>query len=148
MRLRIATPVAIVADEERVAAVRAEDSSGCFGILPGHAAFVTVLAVSVLSWRCADGGTHHAAVRGGVLTVSDGERVEVATREAVTGDDLLALERDVLSEMRRARELRADERARATRLHVAAIRRICRYLQAGSERAGTLARRSAEEAGA
>ena len=31
--------------------LRAEDDTGAFGILPGHADFLTVLAVSVVTWR-------------------------------------------------------------------------------------------------
>ena len=43
MRLRIVTPLAVVVDEDDILAVRAEDSSGSFGILPGHADFLTSL---------------------------------------------------------------------------------------------------------
>jgi F-type H+-transporting ATPase subunit epsilon len=31
--------------------LRAEDASGSFGILPGHAPFLTALAISIVSWR-------------------------------------------------------------------------------------------------
>ncbi len=48
MRLRIITPLAVVVDEDGVLALRAEDASGSFGILPGHADFLTSLAISVV----------------------------------------------------------------------------------------------------
>ena len=68
-------------------------------------------------------------MRGGVLTVSDGERIALATREAVLGDDLLRLEAEVLKAFR---EKAADEqsaRAGSTRLQLAAVRRIFDYLR-------------------
>ena len=50
MRLRILTPLSVVMDEQ-IDSLRAEDDSGSFGILPGHAPFLTALAVSIVSWR-------------------------------------------------------------------------------------------------
>ena len=48
MRLLITTPTAVVIDDPNVVAVRAEDESGSFGILNGHADFLTALTVSVV----------------------------------------------------------------------------------------------------
>jgi len=96
VRLTVATPLAIVLETEGVAHVRAEDATGAFGILPGHADFVTVLATSVVSWRDQRGNDHHIAVRAGVLKVQRGRTVAIDTREAVLGDDLQQLESDVL----------------------------------------------------
>ncbi len=50
MRLKIVTPLAVVVDEE-IASLRAEDASGSFGVLPGHAPFLTALTISIVSWR-------------------------------------------------------------------------------------------------
>ncbi|MEJ2130708.1 MAG: F0F1 ATP synthase subunit epsilon, partial [Gammaproteobacteria bacterium] len=66
MRLVVTTPISVVVDEADVRHVRAEDESGAFGILPGHADFVTVLAISVITWRSHRDEEHHVAVRGGV----------------------------------------------------------------------------------
>lgn len=55
MRLLITTPGAVAVDHADVAAVRAEDETGEFGVLPHHADFVTVLTTSVVGWRRADG---------------------------------------------------------------------------------------------
>jgi F-type H+-transporting ATPase subunit epsilon len=44
MRLRIVTPLSIVVDED-ASALRAEDASGSFGILQGHAPFLTALTI-------------------------------------------------------------------------------------------------------
>ena len=109
MRLRVATPMAVVVDAPDAVAIRAEDGSGHFGILPGHIDFLTVLEPSVVTWRDEQGREHFVAVRGGILTVQEGRTVEVATREAVAGDDLAALQAAVLARMR----ARAGGRARA-----------------------------------
>lgn len=87
MKLRITDPTAILVDTD-VRSVRAEDASGSFGILSGHADFLTALGVSIVSWRGADGAPGYCAVRNGILTVSHGTGVAVATREGHVGDDL------------------------------------------------------------
>ncbi|MGB8273809.1 MAG: F0F1 ATP synthase subunit epsilon [Alphaproteobacteria bacterium] len=144
MRLVIATPLAVVVDTPDVAHVRAEDDTGSFGILEHHADFLTVLAISVLSWRDGSSVEHYAAVRGGVLSVTGGRTVRVATREAVAGTDLQELETAVLARFRE--EVGAEQMARtgAARLQIAAIREICRYLRPESARRA-LPRLSAQE---
>jgi F-type H+-transporting ATPase subunit epsilon len=129
MRLLITTPTAVVIDEPNVVAVRAEDESGSFGILNGHAGFLTALAVSVVSWHGIDGKQHYCAVRRGVLSVSKGSEVAIATRAAMPGDDLDHLERHVLSEFRNAIETERSARTQSLQLQVKAIRQILRYLR-------------------
>ncbi len=129
------TPEAVVVDRD-VLHVRAEDESGAFGVLEHHADLLTALTVSVLVYRDLEKQEHFVAVRGGILTVTSGERVELVTREAVPGDDLVVLERDVLSRFRRkeAEELRA--RTNAGRLQGALLRCVSDYLNVGRERFG------------
>ena len=55
MRLLISDPTKVVVDDTDVVSVRAEDESGWFGILRGHADLLTVLTPSVVAWRHADG---------------------------------------------------------------------------------------------
>jgi F-type H+-transporting ATPase subunit epsilon len=133
MRLLVTTPVSIVVDVDGVEHVRAEDETGAFGILPGHANFITVLAISVLTWRNHAGDLHHVAVRGGVLTVKDGDLVEVATADAAGEDTLRQLGETVLARFRD--EARAEEESRisAARLHLATIRQLERYLESGRQ---------------
>ncbi|MBI1179280.1 MAG: F0F1 ATP synthase subunit epsilon [Alphaproteobacteria bacterium] len=131
MRLTVTTPLQIVVDRE-IAHLRAEDDSGAFGILPGHADFLTALAVSVLTWRDGEGREGHAAVRGGMLEVRNGDTVAVATREAVTGTDLNRLETDVLDRFRRQYDEERAARVGTQRLYLAAIRQIYRLLRPGS----------------
>ena len=131
MRLSVATPLAIVIEVSDVAHLRAEDDTGAFGILPGHADFLTALAVSVVTWRDESGIEHHVALRGGMLKVRDGDTIAIATPEAVTSEDLHRLEVEVLDTFRR--ELLEEQAARtdARRLYLAAIRQIARFLRGG-----------------
>jgi len=129
VKLEITTPTALIAELDDILHLRAEDASGAFGILPRHTDFVTVLEASVVSWRNTGGLVGHCAVRGGVLTVKDGERIAIATREAVVGDDLTILEADVLAAFRAKAALERSARADSTRLQLAAVRRMFDYLR-------------------
>lgn len=129
MRLRIVTPLSVVVDEDGVAALRAEDASGGFGVLPGHADFLTSLVVSVVSWKTAAGARRYCAVRRGVLSVTGGREIAVATREAVPGDDLATLDQTVLQRFRADLDSERAARVDATRLQLAAIRQIMRRLR-------------------
>lgn len=129
MRLLITTPTAVVADERDVVAVRAEDESGSFGILDGHADFLTALTIAVVSWRLADGRQRFCAVRRGVLSVTNRDEVAVATREAIAGNDLDRLEQVVLAQFRDALEAERTARIESLQLQMKAIRQIVRYLQ-------------------
>jgi F-type H+-transporting ATPase subunit epsilon len=130
VRLTVATPLTIVIEAGDVAHLRAEDDTGAFGILPGHADFLTALAVSVASWRDDRGAEHHVAVRGGMLEVRDGDSIAIATPEAVPGDDLHRLETEVLDKFRRQLVEEQAARTDAQRLYLAAIRQIARFLRA------------------
>jgi F-type H+-transporting ATPase subunit epsilon len=131
MRLLISDPTTLVVDEPNVVSVRAEDESGGFGILPGHADLLTVLIPSAVSWRREDGSTHWCAVRRGVLTVSGGREVAIATRQALLGDDLPEVEAEVLARFRADADAEQAALVAATRLHMDAIRQIVRALRPG-----------------
>jgi F-type H+-transporting ATPase subunit epsilon len=128
-------PTALVVEFDDVLHVRAEDASGAFGILPRHADLLTVLETSVVSWHRSHGAQGHCAVRGGVLMVSGGERIAIATREAVLGDDLVHLESEVLETFRRKSAEEQSARASSARLQLAAMRQILDYLQPGRDAA-------------
>jgi F-type H+-transporting ATPase subunit epsilon len=129
MRLLITTPTAVIIDESNVIAVRAEDESGSFGILDGHADFLTALTVSVVSWHRSDDRQLFCAVRRGVLSVTSGSEVAIATREAIAGDDLDQLERVVLMQFHEALESERIARTESLQLQTRAIRQIVRYLR-------------------
>ena len=129
MRLAITTPTAIVLDTGGVVSVRAEDASGSFGILEGHADFLTALSVCVIGWTDDHGAAHFCAARHGMLAVRDGTDVSIATREALVGDDLDHLESVVLADFRQAAEAEAAARAESQELQVTVVREIIRYLR-------------------
>ena len=129
MRLRIVTPLSVVIDEDGVLALRAEDATGSFGILPRHADFLTSLAVSVVSWESSNETRRYCAVRRGVLSVIGGHDIAIATREAVPGDDLTTLDETILGRFRADIETQRAEYVENTRLHLDAIRRIMSHLR-------------------
>ncbi len=131
MRLRIVTPLAVVVDED-VDGLRAEDASGSFGIQPGHAPFLTALAISIVSWRKAD-VTRFCAVRGGMLTVSGGATVDVATREAVAGNDLATLDAEVLARFQADADAERVDHVETVQLQMNAIRRMVSRLGTGAD---------------
>lgn len=93
LHLTIATPACVLVDSQDIVALRAEDETGSFGILPGHTDFLTVLTPCVLRWHGADNVCHFCAVEEGVLRVSGGASVTIACRDGVLGDALDALKR-------------------------------------------------------
>jgi F-type H+-transporting ATPase subunit epsilon len=133
MRLVVTTPFAILAEAEGIVHLRAENTTGPFGILPGHADFLTVLVPSVVSWRDEQGAERSIAVCGGVLEVS-GDLIAIATPEAVPGDDGHRLETEVIARLMRRQEEDQDPRADAQRLYVETLRRVVRFLRARSPR--------------
>jgi len=129
MRLTIATPLTLAVEADDVEQLRAEDETGAFGILKGHADFLTVLTTSVVSWRDAKGQEHHAALRGGAFRVEGGNDISIATREAVLGDDLRRLQDDVLVKFRREAEEEKAAGTDAERLYLAALHQIYRLVR-------------------
>jgi F-type H+-transporting ATPase subunit epsilon len=129
MRLLITTPASVVVDEQNVTAVRAEDETGSFGVLDGHAEFLTALTLSVVHWRGARDRLRFCAVRRGVLSVTRGTEVSIATREAILGDDLARLEQVVLTQFREVLEAERATRTESLQLQMQAVRRIIRYLR-------------------
>ena len=138
MRLRITTPLTVLVDDDSVLALRAEDETGSFGILPGHAEFMTTLAISVVSWQPAAGGKRYCAVRRGIFAVTGGQSIAVATREGVLGDDLATLDAEVLARFRGDLEAERVEHVEQARLQLNAIRQIVRRLRGDGRGAGML----------
>jgi len=135
MKLRITDPAEILVDCE-IRSLRAEDATGSFGILDGHADFLTVLEVAVVSWCDAAGRAGYCAVRSGILTVSGGSEVAIATREGHVGDELDSLESTVLARYRRQREAELAERVSSAKLRMQAIRRMVEVLRGGPKEIG------------
>lgn len=133
LTLIISTPLDVVLRAENVWSVRAEDASGGFGIMPGHVPLLTVLDACVVRWRRRKGKWSYCSLRGGVLTTQDGNELRIACREAVLGDDLLALQAAVDAHLAAKTEEMRAARLQQTRMHAQAIRQIMRLLAGGSD---------------
>ena len=131
LHLTITTPGAVLVGAPDIVALRAEDESGSFGILPGHADLLTVLSAGVVRFRDKAGVLHYCALSGGVLTVEDGRRVAIACRQGTLGDDLLSLEGAVDTMRRKESDMDKQARVEQTRLHAHAVRQLMRYLRPG-----------------
>jgi F-type H+-transporting ATPase subunit epsilon len=129
VRLLITTPDALIVSADDVIAVTAEDASGAFGILPGHADLVTALEVSVMSWVQRDGRRRYCALRGGVIHVRDGSEIAIATPEALIADDLERLDTEVLEKLRADAEEERAARAHTEQLRLRAMRHILTFLR-------------------
>jgi len=125
--LRIITPLVIIVDQPALV-LRAIDSSGSFGILPRHGDFLTRLVVSVVEWSTPDSAARYCALRGGALTVMNG-KVAITTREAVLGDDLETLDREVLTRFHAQIEKEREDHTEGTRLHMNVMRQMLTRLQ-------------------
>lgn len=124
------TPLSVVVDAD-IESLRAEDPTGSFGILPGHAPFLTALEISTVSWRAAE-VEHFCALRGGMMTVGAASSIDIATREAVTGDDLATLDSEVLARFQSDADDERTEHVEAMRLQFNAIRHMVSRLGAAA----------------
>lgn len=141
LRLTIVTPLQVVLDLDGVRHVRAEDATGSFGILPGHADLLTVLSVSVLIYRLATaaddeasegvvaGREHFVGLRGGVLRVTAGRHVQVFTREATQSDDLRTLSVEVKSRLTQAAAQEAEAYKTFARMEGALLSHMTDFLR-------------------
>jgi F-type H+-transporting ATPase subunit epsilon len=126
MHLVLSSLGTVIVDATGVRSLRAEDASGGFGLWPGHADFLTVLGVSVVSWLDSAEQWHHCAVRRGVMTMRRGVELEIGTREAIPGDDLDRLEHEVLTQLTKRQEAEDDVRRQVRQLEVRALRELVR----------------------
>lgn len=129
MKLVITTPFNVAVAEDTVAFIEAEDATGRFGILPHHADLLAVLIPSVIGWRRDDGRQRYCAVHGGILAVENGDAVSVSSREAVPGEDLDQLEKDIVGRFARRDEEERAARVATARMMVAALRQIIAFIR-------------------
>jgi F-type H+-transporting ATPase subunit epsilon len=89
---------------------------------------MTALAVSIVGWRKGK-EERFCAVRGGVMTVTDGAIIAIATREAVAGTDLATLDAEVLARFRSDVDAERTEHVESMRLQLNALRQMIGRLQ-------------------
>lgn len=83
-----------------------EDGSGCFGILAGHARFITTLGIGLARFRTNDDHWHYLAVPGAVLHFHAGQ-LTLSTHRYLLDDDY-----DRISRTLRQQLLAEEERLR------------------------------------
>lgn len=82
--LRIVTPSRVF--EREIVHARLRDASGFFGVMRGHADFLTVLLPSLCYYRDARGRERFLAVDEGIFTV-EGGRAVLTSREVFESDE-------------------------------------------------------------
>jgi F-type H+-transporting ATPase subunit epsilon len=122
MRLRVVTPVGVVVDEV-VTKVVAEAPNGSFGLLPRHIDFTSELTPGIVTYQTPDGVERFLGINEGTL-VKCGELVLIATRDAIGGDDLEALETRVKQAFTRIDEHERLARTALARLEAGVVRRF------------------------
>jgi len=128
LNLTISTPLQIIQRAENIHSFRAQDESGSFGIMPGHVPLLTVLRACVIRWRQKSGAWSFCALRGGVLTIKDGNDIRIACRKGILGSDLTALESSVKSQFEAEAEAARTARLQLARMHAQAIRKIILHM--------------------
>lgn len=113
-------------EEERiddVTSLVAEDETGSFGILAGHAPFLAVLEPGLVRLRRGDGEGLFLAVPGGLLRVV-ADRVVLVARRCFRGRDPHEVARRLAEELARKAPARAERRRRLERLEAEMLRRL------------------------
>jgi F-type H+-transporting ATPase subunit epsilon len=136
LKLTVTTPLQIILQADDVTSLRAEDASGDFGIRPGHTDFLTVIDAGVMRWRTAEGPWRYCALRGGIFSVTGGQDVRVACREAIVSDDLASLRPRVAAARKEALDESRRARAQGVKLYAHAVRRLMNELAAGGDTLG------------
>lgn len=122
MRLRLVTPIEVVADLE-VGRIVAQAQNGAFGILPRHVDFVSALVPGIMVYETRDEKEHFAGLNTGTL-VKVNDEVLVATRNAILGDSLETLQDQVSREFLELDEQEREARSALARLEAGMVRRF------------------------
>lgn len=83
---------------EDVVSFVGEDGSGSFGLMAGHARFVTTLVFGLSRVRYADGRLEYLAMPGGVAYFDGGE-ITLSTRRYLRGDDFKQMSKVLREEL-------------------------------------------------
>lgn len=114
MNLKVVLPAAVLVDEP-VTKIVVDAENGSFGILPRHVDFLATLVPGVLTYLDAEGYERFLGIDEGTLVKCDDD-VLISARNAVEGDDLPSLRRQV-----KAAFILLDERERSARSALARL---------------------------
>lgn len=139
LHLTIVTPTELLVDRLPVEIVRAEDATGSFGVMAGHANLLTVAQKGIIRWRTLDDRRGYCAVNRALIAVTGGSDFRVSAREGLIGDNLEALAPAIAAMREDSIERAKLERVAATRLHAQAVRGLIAQLQNTSDEKGDAA---------
>lgn len=122
MKLIVRMPSEVLFEKE-VSRIRAEARNGWFGILPKHVDFVTALVPGVLTFQPAGKPEEYLAIDQGIL-VKCGPEVSVSTRNAVHGENLELLKKNVETQFRERQEREKQARALEAKLEADLVRAL------------------------
>lgn len=120
MNLKVLTPIAVLIDRP-VTKVIAEAENGNFCLLPNHVDLVASLVPSILSFTTEAEREIFVAVDEGIL-VKCGAEVLVSTRNAVEGEDLASLKREVIEQFQVLNEQEKLTRSALAKFEVSMMR--------------------------
>jgi F-type H+-transporting ATPase subunit epsilon len=95
-----------------------------------------VIDAGVMRWRTAEGPWRYCALRGGIFSVTAGNEVRVACREAIISDNLASLRPRVAAARKEALDESRRARAQGVKLYAHAVRRLMHELAAGGDTLG------------
>jgi F-type H+-transporting ATPase subunit epsilon len=103
----------------------AADSSGMFGLMPGHAALVTVLEPGLLRYRCGmqDTPWTYAACVGGMLRGID-NHIRIVSRRFLSGDDPEELQNQLERMLDEELTVRRSARTSQAQIEMAMLQRM------------------------
>lgn len=122
MNLKILLPSQVLM-EEKVTRIVAEGAEGCFGLLPAHCDFTTVLVPGLLLITPEKGREELLAIDQGVL-VKRGEDVWISTRNAIRNVDLGRARHLVEEQFKTLDDREKMARSATTKLEADIIRRF------------------------
>ncbi|MEA5549601.1 F0F1 ATP synthase subunit epsilon [Anabaena cylindrica UHCC 0172] len=128
MRFKVVLPTKILIETAAIKVI-AEAENGIFCLLPRHIDFVATLIPSLLSFVSPQGQEQFLAIDQGIL-IKHGDKVTVATENAVQGGDLGMLKKTVEEQF-----YLIDERAKTARsaLEKLEINTIRHFIQLGED---------------
>lgn len=122
MKLTVFTPEDTIFHGE-VCSLTARGHDGAFGLLPRHVDYVAPLVPSIVKIIVEADRESFVAIDGGVL-VKTADDVRIATRRAVSGDDLTSLGETVKREFLSLSEHEKEARSAVARLEAGIVRRF------------------------
>jgi len=133
LKIELVTPYKKVLSEE-VDEITASGALGEFGVLPGHAPFLTSLKIGELSYK-QDSSTFHLAVNWGYFEVAE-DKVTVLVETAERADEIDLERAKIAMGLAEAELKKLTPEDKNFRIHEAALERAMIRMQVATKAAG------------